>query len=206
MFKRFLPKELSFYDYFEKHIALTILACKELQKLANDETTYAVSARTVKDMEYELDKITHQCTEELHKSFITPIERTDILNLIKKMDDIVDCIDGAVLRIGLYEITEMRPDVKQIAEILVKATMEIEKALQGLRHIKNVDYIKEKCISIRELESQGDVIFRTALSVLFREGDPILVIKWKEIYELFEKAVDRCENVANVIESIVITA
>ncbi|MBM2813614.1 MAG: ykaA [Ignavibacteria bacterium] len=206
MFRGILPKEYGFYDYFEKHAAMTILTCKELVKMASEGGNTTVASRTIKDYEHELDKITHQCVEALHKTFITPIERNDIHTLIKRMDDIVDSIDAAVLRMALYEITEVRSDVKDIAEVLLKAAIEIEKALKGLRNIKNSDYIKEKCIAIREFESEGDLIFRQALSNLFKETDAILVIKWKEIYERFEKAVDRCEDVANIIESIVITS
>jgi uncharacterized protein Yka (UPF0111/DUF47 family) len=122
------------------------------------------------------------------------------------LDDIVDFIDNAVSRMRLYEVTTPRPDVKLIARILVNATTELSHALKGLRNLKNTEFIKEKCISVRNYENEGDVLFQQALSNLFKETDAVLVIKWKEIYERLEKAVDRCEGVANIIEGLVLAS
>jgi len=206
MFRGILPKEFNFYDYFERHIAVTVKAATELMLLASDNANIESCARRIKELELQADDITHKCTEALHKTFITPIERTDIHSLIKILDDIVDNIDSAVQRIGLYEITEIRSETKMFAEILVKTTQEIELALKGLRDIKNSEYISARCRTIHQLESEADMVLRSAIVRLFKENKPIEAIMWKEIFERMEKAVDKCEAVANIIEGVVISA
>jgi len=206
MFRGILPKEFQFFDYFERHIELAIIVSNELLLLSTGKVGLTESIEKIKYLENEMDKIIHKCTEALHKTFITPIERTDIHNLIKRLDDIPDSIYSAVSRISLYGIETIRPEVGEIANILVKATTQIQSALKGLRNLKNIQYIKDKCLAIRQLENEGDEQFRAALSGLFKEADAVLIIKWKEIYERLEKAVDRCEDVANIIEGIVIAS
>ena len=206
MFRGILPKEVDFYAFFEKHIALGIKMSETLLELAKTDGSIEVYAKRIKDLEHEMDEITHSCADALHRTFITPMERTDIFSLIKRLDDIGDSIDAAVTRMLLYEIHHMRPEVAEIAEILVKSTREIEKALKHLRDPKHQDAISEHCINIHQLESDGDIILRSAITKLFREGDAMVVIKWKEIVERLEKAVDRCEDVVNIIEGVVISA
>jgi uncharacterized protein Yka (UPF0111/DUF47 family) len=206
MLRKFLPQEYSFYGYFEQHAGLTIAACKELLSLTTDGTDTIKSAQRIKELEHEADKITNHCIEALQKTFITPIERTDIHHLIKRLDDIVDIINGATSRVVLYEITEIRPEAKMLAQILVQATSEIECALKGLRNLKNVRLIKEKCDAIHELEYQGDEVLRAALMRLFKENELMLVVKWKEIFERLEKAINRCKDVADIIEEVVIAS
>jgi predicted phosphate transport protein (TIGR00153 family) len=206
MFRGILPKETNFYVYFESHCELCIELSKELLALANDGADLAASVKKIKDLEHQMDDITHHCLEALHKTFITPIERTDILHLIKRLDDIADAVDSGASRITLYEIDVIRPEVKQLAQILVNATTKILDALKGLRNIKDEQFIKDRCIEIHELENEGDQVLKQALSRLFKEKDAMLVLKWREIYQRFEKAIDRCEDVANVIEGVVIAA
>jgi len=205
MFRGILPKEFNFYNYFEKHTALTIKAATELLIMSNDGADLAASAKRIKGYENDADDIIHLCTEQLHKTFITPIDRADIHNLIKNLDDIIDNIDSAVSRIVLYEIKEIRIETKLLADILLKCSMEIEKALKGLRNIKNSDFISEKCKTIHQLESEGDAILRSAILRLFKEGEVIPLIMWKEIFQRLEKAIDKCEAVANIIEGVVIS-
>ncbi len=157
-------------------------------------------------MEHQTDEITHRCIEALHKTFITPIERTDIQHLIKRLDDIIDCIDGAASRIAMYDLDFVRPEAVEMAHVLLQATREIELALKALRDKKNVDFIRQQCIKIYDLENKGDEIQRKAILRLFKEGEPILIIKWKEIFERLEMAVDRCEDVGNIIEGVVIAS
>ncbi len=207
MFRRLLPKEVCFFDYFEQHAGMTIEACKAFLKLTEGKADNAAQASVIKEIEHQADTVTHRCIEELNKTFITPMDRVDIHNLIKGLDDIVDSVDAATSRIALYELVEMREEAKKLAEVLVKAAFEIEVALKGLRMVKDSNTIKERLIAIHQLENDGDVILRTALTRLFREEtNAILVIKWKEIFERLEKATDRCEEVANIIEKIMIEA
>lgn len=204
MLRHLLPQTTSFYDYFEQHAALTIKTCQELLALASGQSDPASAAHRIKDLEHEADEITHRCVEALHRTFITPFDRGDIHSLITRLDDIVDSINAAISRMALYEITQMRPEASQIAEVLVKASTAIEEALRSMRDLKNIDRIKARCRLIHELENAGDAILRSALARLFKEADAILVIKWKEIFERLEKATDRCEAVANIIQGIAI--
>lgn len=208
MFRRLLPKEVSFFDYFERHAVLTIDACKAFLMLASGEAENVAQAARIKEIEHQADTLTHHCIEELNKTFITPIDRVDINYLIKGLDDIVDSVDAATSRIALYELIEMREEARLLADVLVKAALEIEQALKNLRNHSNSWAVKERLIAIHQLENEGDAILRTALTRLFREeaSNPILVIKWKEIFERLEKATDRCEEVANIIEKIMIEA
>jgi hypothetical protein len=208
MFRGLLPKEICFFDYFEQHAGMMIEACKEFQALAEGKVVdHATQASRIKEIEHQADNLTHRCIEELNKTFITPIDRVDIHQLIKHLDDIIDSVDACTSRIALYELTEMRSEAVQLAEVLLEAATEIEVALKGLRHLGNAALIKEKLIRIHKLENDGDAILRAALSRLFKEEDrPILVMKWKEVFERLEKATDRCEEVANIIEKIVIEA
>lgn len=206
MFKSILPKEYAFFDFFENHAELIFETCHELLRLTSEEKELPGAVQRVKDLEHQADDLTHQCIDALHRTFITPIDRPDIHQLIKRMDDIIDCIDGGASRMALYGITGMRPEAKALAEVLVKASECIKTAVHALRNLKNSAIIIEQCHIIHDLENQGDEILRSSLFRLFRESDPIMIIKWKEIFERLEKSVDRCEDVANIIEGVVISA
>jgi uncharacterized protein len=206
MLKNFLPKEYGFYDFFEKHARLTTEVCQQLRELTASSRNIHEHVTRIHELEHEADKVTHECVEALHRTFITPFERTDILQLIKKLDDIIDFIDEAASDIDLYGITEVRSEALEMANVLAASMVEISSSLVGMRTLKNLEKIKAHCIAIHDLESRGDAILRSALIRLFREDQPILIIKWKEIFERLEKAVDRCENAANIIEGIAISS
>ena len=205
MFGRLLPRETSFFDFFEQHAALTVEGSREFLSLVSTGANVGAKAKRIKEIEHETDVITHNCVEALHKTFITPIERDDIHRLITRMDDIMDFVEAAAERISLYEIRVMTPEVKDLADVLVRAVEEVEKALHGLRDMRNAKDVVKRCIDINRLENEADAILRIAVARLFREErDPITVIKWKEIYENLESAADRCEDVANIIEGVVL--
>jgi predicted phosphate transport protein (TIGR00153 family) len=207
LFKGILPHDVSFFDYFEQHIALTIEGCKEFLALTSNDADIPARVSRIRDIEHETDEITHRCIESLHKTFITPFDRSDIHNLIKRLDDIMDTVDAAASRITLYEVKEIRPEAKALAEVLVRATGEIEQALKNLRNLKHAQAIKDRCIAIHNLENQADDISRAALGRLFKEeNQPLLIIKWKEIFQRLERATDRCEDVANIIEGVLLEA
>jgi predicted phosphate transport protein (TIGR00153 family) len=204
MFGKLLPRETSFFDLFERHARLTIEGAKEFQALAGGAPV-TTTVRRIKEIEHETDVITHQCVEALHKTFITPIDRNDIHRLISRMDDIMDFLEAASERIGLYEIDKMTPEVKELSAIIVRATEALEGALRGLRDMGDPQAVFTKCIEINRLENEADAIMRVAVARLFKEEkDPIMIIKWKEIYEALEEATDRCEDVANIIEGVIL--
>jgi hypothetical protein len=207
MFRRFLPQEGNFFEHFEQHAALVVQACREFRAIVGGSVNIAQETDRIKQLEQQADVVTHRCVDELNRTFITPIDRVDIHQLIKRLDDIIDALDATTTRIVLYKLTEMRPETVEFADVLLSAVQEIEGALKLMRDMKNAEGIKERMIRVHHLESDADDILRNALSKLFDEDDkPLFVIKWKEIFERLEKATDRCEEVANIIETIVIEA
>jgi predicted phosphate transport protein (TIGR00153 family) len=205
MFGRFLPRETSFFDFFEQHAALTIEGSKELLSLVTTGANIQTKCRRISDIEHETDTITHRCVEALHRTFITPIDRDSIHRLITRMDDVMDFVEAAAERIDLYEVTIMTPDVRDLADVLHRATLQVEAAMRGLRSMNEPQSTLKLCIDINRLENEADAILRRSVARLFKEEkDPILVIKWKEIYENLESATDRCEDVANIIEGVIL--
>jgi uncharacterized protein Yka (UPF0111/DUF47 family) len=204
MFRRFLPKETNFFEFFENHSVKCIDATSSLLDLVSSGGEFESIARRIEAIEKEADLITHQCIDALHRTFITPIDRSDILLMIKRMDDIIDTVHAATSRIILYELREIRDEARELGQILVKSTTEIGKAVKSLRNLKNPQAIQDSCVLVHGLEDEADAILKAAVVRLFREQNPVLVIKWKEIYERLEKATDRCDDVANILEKIVI--
>jgi len=208
MFKRLLPREVSFFDFFERHSKLAIESIKELNAIALNPSEMAARAERIKEIEHDADDITHKCIDALHRTFITPIDRSDILRLIKRLDDIIDSMDSTASRMMLYELTDLRPEFGQFTEVLIEATAQIDAAIHNLRDLKKGEEAIQKCCrAIYKAENAGDQILRAALARLFREETKTaLIIKWKDIFERLEVATDRCEDVANIIEGIVIEA
>ncbi|MEO8705309.1 MAG: DUF47 family protein, partial [Kofleriaceae bacterium] len=155
--------------------------------------------------EHETDTITHRCVEALHKTFITPIDRDSIHRLITRMDDVMDFVEAAAERIELYELTVMTADVRDLSDVLHRSALQVEQAVRGLRTLKDPNATLKLCIDISRLENEADAVLRRSVARLFKEEkDPITVIKWKEIYENLENASDRCEDVANIIEGVIL--
>jgi predicted phosphate transport protein (TIGR00153 family) len=205
MFGRFLPRETSFFDFFEQHAALTIEGSKEFLSLVTTGTNIAARCRRISDIEHETDTITHRCVEALHKTFITPIDRDSIHRLITRMDDVMDFVEAAAERLDLYELTVMTGDVRDLADVLHRSAQQVEAAVRGLRTLRDPQATLKLCIDINRLENEADAILRRSVARLFKEEkDPIFVIKWKEVYENLESATDRCEDVANIIEGVIL--
>ena len=205
MLKFLLPREENFFKLFERHAALTVEGAKQFTILVGGgQNTRALAAR-IKEIEHETDVITHTCVERLHTTFITPFDRDDIHRLITRMDDVMDFIESASERIALYEIEEMTQDVQDLSRVLVRATETVAIAVAGLADLKRSQTILDACIEVNRLENEADEILRNAVATLFRQAsDPLLVMKWKEVYEALENATDRCEDVANIIEGVVL--
>jgi predicted phosphate transport protein (TIGR00153 family) len=205
MFGRFLPRETSFFDFFEQHAALTIEGTKEFLALVTTGANIAARCRRISDIEHETDTITHRCVEALHKTFVTPIDRDSIHRLITRMDDVMDFVEAAAERLELYELVVMTSDVRDLADVLHRTAVQVEVAVRGLRTLKEPHATLKLCIDINRLENEADAILRRSVARLFKdEKDPILVIKWKEVYENLESATDRCEDVANIIEGVIL--
>lgn len=201
---RILPQEAGFFDLFEKHVDRVVEGVKLFEALLDDLENSGPKAKRIKEIEHEADVITHGTVEMLHKTFITPFDRNDMYRLIGRMDDILDAIESAAERIFLYEITVARPEARSMVRVLRQSTEQVRLAVLGMRHLKrDAKKIQEACIEINRLENEGDAILRQGLARLFKEEpDPLTVIKWKEILETMEFSADRCEDVANVIEGL----
>jgi len=202
---RLLPHDASFFAHFEHQGKKTVEGGRAFLEMIEAPANLETQAERVKQIEHECDEITHAVVEGLHKTFITPIDRNDIYRLITKMDDIMDFVEAAADRLALYEIPTMTKEVGDLARCLVQSAEHVLGAVSSIRDLGKPNGILQHCIEINRLENVADSILRSALARLFREEkDPIAVIKWKEIYETLETATDRCEDVANIIEGVVL--
>jgi hypothetical protein len=192
-----------FFDYFERHAAKTLEAARVLRAMLHPSGDPGDQAREIKALEHEGDQITHKAIEMLHKTFIAPIDRGDIHRLVSRLDDILDLIDATAERLWLYELRDIRPEARELGEVLVNAAAEVLKVMTQLRNLKDRQAVINTCMEINRYENEGDTLLRRSLARLFDDcADPIAVIKWKEIYDYLEDAIDRCEDVANVIEGV----
>ena len=172
--------------------------------LNNYEQSEAKIAK-LKEIEHEADIITHRTYEKMHRTFLTPLDREDIYNLVNKMDSVLDMIEAAAVRMQLYKIKKPADEIKELARILNLAIGKIKKIVHALRDKKKSQEILEDCVEINTLENEGDIVLRMTMARLFeREKDPIELIKWKEIFERIEESIDVCEDVSNIIEGIVL--
>ena len=202
---RLLPHDASFFTHFEAQGKKTVEGCRALQDMISDPTGLEAKAERVKRIEHECDDITHAVVEALHKTFITPLDRNDIYRLITKMDDIMDLVEAVADRLALYDIPKMTKEAADLTATLVASAEHVLIAVSGIRELSKPNGMLQACVEINRLENVADQQLRGALARLFREEkDPISVIKWKEIYETLEAATDRCEDVANVIEGVVL--
>jgi uncharacterized protein len=194
---------MEFFDFFERHAAKTLEGALLLQEMLTNPRDAEQEAARIKSIEHEGDQITHRAIEMLHKTFITPIDRSDIHRVISRLDDILDLVDSTAERIWLYRLREPEADAISLAGVLVNAVTEVKNAMTQMRDLKNREGIIRICTEINRLENEGDQLIRKAVARLFHEEkDAIRVMKWKEIYDYLEDAVDRCEDVANILEGV----
>lgn len=205
MLKRLLPRDVNFFTFFENHAALIAASAKEFQKLTHDEGHVVLAAKRIKALEHEADENVRHCMEQLHKSFLTPFDRYDIHQLITGLDDVIDLIDGTSRRIQIYEVHDYPRNLRETAEVLVHATGLLVPVVAGLRAMGDGSEILKRCVEIKRCETDADAIHADAVARLFQEEkDAVLVLKWREIFEGVESAIDSCEDVANVVEGIVL--
>ena len=205
MFARFLPQEGDFFTLFSRHAELMVNCSLELAALIADPAQAQARAHAVKTLETEADGITRETVHLLHKTFITPLDRFDIHQLITRMDDILDLMEDVATCLNLYDVRAVTADAQKLAEICVACTDKVREAVGLLESMKNAERILALCAEIDRLESDADFVFRSALAKLFREETDVRqIVKLKEVYQLLESVTDKCEDVANVIEGIVL--
>ena len=198
------PNDINFYDLFERGAGKVHEGAQALGDLVKDFTNVPLKAKRIKDIEHEADLITHETIEKLNKTFVTPLDREDIHGLISSLDNILDHVEAAADKFSLYRIPEIQPDAALLADILIHSVKEVQHTIGKLRNLKDADLILTHCIEINRLENEGDFVYRSAIAKLFEHhaNDPLNVIKWKEIYESIENAIDSCGDAANVIEAV----
>ena len=197
------PKDTNFYDLFERGVTKVHEGVQLLEDLVKNFINVPLKAKRIKDVEHEADLVTHETVAKLNKTFVTPFDREDIHGLICSLDNILDHVEAAADKLSLYRINEIKPDAALLTDILLRAVQEVQKTVVQLRHLKGGDSILQHCIEINRLENEGDFVYRSAIAKLFEKGDDTLdILKWKEVYESIENAIDSCEDVANVIEGV----
>jgi uncharacterized protein len=199
---RLIPREARFFDDFvalAEHIRRGATLLEEM--LAPDQPVWD-KADEIKEVEHQCDVVTHEIIQRLHRTFVTPLDREDIHGLARSLDDVMDAIDATAAVVRLYHIDFVRPDARNLAVIIRKCADEMVKALKALERRKGV---AEPAVEINRLENEADRVHQGAVRSLFQEErDPIVIIKWKEILDFLEDATDRCEDVANVVEGVVV--
>lgn len=200
----FIPRDVSYFDMFIEAGENVHTGAMKLNALLDDYHDVEEKQREIKRIEHAGDEMTHNILEKLNTTFLAPIDRDDIHRLVTRLDDIIDLIDECVSRMHLYKIDNPTEASRKMASVLVDATQLIVEALRELKAGK-YDPIKRKCIEIHTQENEGDRLEQHALSSLFEDGHtPVEIIKWKDVYEDLEGAIDRTEDVANILEAIVL--
>lgn len=202
---RLFPKEENFFNFFEELADKIEEGGKFFLEMTKNRDYSAAKVSRLKEIEHEADVITHKTYERMHKTFLTPIDREDIYALVNKMDSIMDVIEATAIRIHMYNVKKPDDEIIKQAEILFQAITKIKEIIHGLRDMKNSKMILDGCVEINTLENAGDVVLRSIITELFiKEKDAIELIKWKEIFERNEEAIDVCEDVSNTVEGIVL--
>jgi predicted phosphate transport protein (TIGR00153 family) len=205
MLERLMPKADDFFDDFEKQTAVTVEGARLLKELLDDFTDVPRKVQAIKDVEHAGDDVTHRAFERLYTQFITPFDRSAIHRLLSTIDDVLDLADAAAERLGLYDVGAVVPEARELAGVLLVQARTMQEAVRAMRNLRQPDRILAACREINSLENQADTLLRTALAKLFKSGtDALTVMKWKEILDLIETATDKAEDVANVVESVVL--
>jgi predicted phosphate transport protein (TIGR00153 family) len=200
---RLVPRDQKFFDLFEQQAEHIVSAARVLSDMTVDYASAEERARHIKDLEHACDTLTHEVVRRLNTTFVTPIDREDIYALASRLDDVLDLIDAVADRLVLYRIGKPSGGCVAMAAIIVKAAEETDRAVRCLRTLS--PFYHKHAVEVNRLENEADRLLRDELAALFeQESNPITVIKWKELYETMEAVTDRCEDVVNVIEGIVL--
>ena len=201
----FLPRDTVFFDLFEGMSRHVVRSAEDLRQLAQKFPDISDSITRIREEEHAADELAHQALDRLDRTFITPFDREDIHDLVGELDDIIDSVDALAKRFPLFHIRQMEPIFLKQADVLVQATATLDEAVHRLRKSRKLSELSDALIEIHHKESVGDDNHHAAMSRLF-QGDiaPLDVLKWKELYDLVENAIDGCEDVGNTLERIVL--
>jgi predicted phosphate transport protein (TIGR00153 family) len=203
---RLIPRNNAFFDDFDKHTALIVSAAQSLSRMITGQGgSPTEQAEQIKRIEEEGDGIVHRVVVELRKTFITPLDRDDTHRLVSDLDDILDQIESVAYRLALYRLQGPNKHLTALVQLVERSAIVTRDAVANLRESSTRDKALELCVEINKLENEADGVLRAALGELFSDGiDPISLIKWKEVFETLEDTTDRCEDVANAIENLLL--
>lgn len=197
---RILPRDEKFYDMFTELAKRLTGSANLLHELFQSPADLDSKVSQIKGLEHEADNITHDIIDRIDRTFVTPFDREDIHELASELDDVIDLIDGAARRAQIFRIHRTRPPAVVLSEVLARAGTMVEEGVRDMKNAKHVYAVSEK---LKVLEEEGDAVYHQAMGALFAEGsDALEVIKWKDLYDKVEDALDRCEDVGNVLQSI----
>jgi len=198
-----IPQERQFFDLLEAIANIVAEGAVALQDLLRNFEDITAKRKHIKDIEHRGDEAVHIVFEELNKTFLTPIDREDIVALASALDSTLDMVDAAANRLDLYEIDEPAPAMVDLGNTIVLATAELERAVRMIRDMRQGDEVERICVEVNRLENVADDLMNNGVAALFKETDPIRIIKFKEIIERLEESTDYCEDVANILSDIV---
>jgi hypothetical protein len=199
---RLIPREDRFFDDFVTLAEQIRRGAGILEEMLAPDHPIWDKADEVKEVEHKCDFITHEIIQRLHRTFVTPLDREDIHTLARSLDDVIDAIDATAAVVRLYHITVVRPDAREIGRLV---TMSCEQVVTAMKALERRHGVAEPAVEINRLENEADRAHQNAVRRLFEEErDPIAIMKWKEILDFLEAATDRCEDVANVLEGVVV--
>lgn len=205
MFFRFIPREFNFFDLFEKQVECAVKAAEHFKQLASKGAIDEEAIQKMEAIEHQGDEVAHTIIEQLNKTFITPFDREDILRLAKELDDVIDMINTIVSRLRVYKLAGVNKNLVEFASVIQESVNAVACAVKWMRDMKHCRDVSKSCVEINRLENVGDTMRDEMLEELFeREKDPMQVIKWKDIYQDAETVLDICEDIAHVVDSILV--
>ncbi len=206
---RFIPRKVEFYTLLEQQAENTLKGARLLQKCFEEfdaEGGVYLAAKEIHDVEHAGDDLVHKTLDLLNRTFITPLDREDIYALTGRLDDVLDFVDQVAKRLVTFQIQKPTPHAIELSRIITRAAEEVVKGVRMLRNLKDGEVLLKQCVRINQLEEDADQVARDALTMLFKDhsNDPMEVIKWKDLYEHLEVATDKAEDVANVLETVLV--
>ncbi len=205
MFLKFFTNQFNFFDRFEEQVGHAVEAARFFTEVAAQDRVSEEMLRRMTEIEHQGDNAAHTIIEQLNRTFITPFDREDIHALTMELDDITDMINNIVSRLRVYDITGVDKNLGQFAAVIDQSVRAVARAVKGLRHVKNARVVFDACVEVNRLENVGDVMRDRVLAELFATAkDPIMVLKWKDIYQDAETVLDVCEDVVHVVDSIMV--
>ncbi len=199
-----VPREDKFYRLFEQAAANVLRGAELLNDLLNNFADVATKVKLIQAAEHEGDALTHEIFEQLNRTFVTPLDREDIAAITHALDDVLDFIEASADAFQLYDIDKPTPAAIEMGTLILQSVQQVQRAIQALKHRKQLQQVRDAVVEINRIENLADQVYRGAMSSLFRQADPVLMIKWKQVYDYLEEATDLCEDVGDVLQGVIL--